>query len=121
MMGLTGFFGLVRSADGSLFHHALLAIAVRRHALLTIARAVLPCESVHYWHFRCKSPVCLPSTVYKAGSTTVRGPHPGIHSQAGLSSSTAAALPVAAFAALCPHFDTASGVLGEGLPEQSDR
>jgi len=64
MMGLTGFFGLVRSADGSLFHHALLAIAVRRHALLTIARAVLPCESVHYWHFRCKSPACLPSTVY---------------------------------------------------------
>lgn len=36
----------------------------------TIARAVLPCESVHYRISARKSPVCLPSTVYKAGSTT---------------------------------------------------
>ena len=83
-------------------------------------------------HFRRKSPVCLPSTVYKAGSTTWRRSDrefdagPGtrravpsltrdVRSAAFDASGIAPyrSLRVLAFASPCPHLETASAVLDD--------
>jgi hypothetical protein len=99
----------------------LLVSCPRKGRLHTIARVSFALRISALWHFRRKSPVCLPSTVHKAGSTTLGIPGPASNApllmgqdrspafdcQAALRSSDYRRFAGRAFASLCPlpHLD----------------